>query len=263
MTAHDPTLGSVLFDPPLVRGALLRRHQRFLVDVRLADGRIVVAHCTNTGSLRGCLTEGAPVLIAPAAGAGRRLLWTWKLVRVGKAWVGVDTALAVPLVEEALTRGLLPELSGYGRRIREVPYGVEGRSRIDLLLSRGGRPAPRRGSRRVLFDGDERVYVEVKNTTLAVREGRASYAAFPDAVTERGLKHLHELVHVRRAGHRAAMVYCAQRSDVTRFAPADDIDPAYGTALREAIAQGVEAYALATNTGPRRIHAARRLPLVL
>lgn len=247
------------FDPPLVEGRLVRRYKRFLVDVELDDGQMVTAHCTNTGSLRGCLAPGARVMLAPADAPGRKLRWTWKMVRVGRTWVGVDTGLAVPLVGEALAGGLLSELEGYDRILPEVPYGQQGRSRIDLLLSRGGRPVRRKG-RRTLFDGDERVYVEVKNTTLALPGKRA---AFPDAVTERGRKHLDELIAMVGEGHRAAMVFCAQRSDCRGFVPADEIDPAYGRTLRRAVQAGVEAYAIAVATGPKRARPLRRLPLIL
>jgi sugar fermentation stimulation protein A len=252
----------VRFDPPLVRGHLVRRYKRFLVDVRLSDGAVVTAHCTNTGSLLGCLQSDAPVLLAPAATPGRKLAWTWKMVRAGGAWIGVDTSLAVPLVREALVKGLLPELADYPRVLAEVAYGREGRSRIDLLLSRGGTPAPRAG-RRTLFEGDERVYVEVKNTTLHMDGDGVRRAAFPDAVTERGRKHLLELMEMRRQGHRAAMVYCAQRSDCAALVPADAIDPAYGETLREAVGKGVEVYALAMAMGPRSARPLRRLPVVL
>lgn len=261
------TTEGMRFDPPLVRGRLIRRYKRFMVDVALDDGPTVTAHCTNTGSLAGCLREGAPVLLERASNPSRKLAWTWKMIRLGRTWVGVDTGLAVPLVQEAIGRGRLPELAGYCRIVREVAYGREGRSRIDLLLSRGGQPAEsgagRRPRGRELFVGDERVYVEVKNTTLALQDGAHPHGAFPDAVTERGLKHLHELMHVVEQGHRAAMVYCVQRSDVRAFRPADEIDPAYGRGLRQALEAGVEVYALSTLSGPRRVSLSRRLPLEL
>lgn len=252
------------FDQALVTGTLLRRYKRFFVDVRLDDGSEVVAHCPNTGSLLGCLEPGSPVALAPATGKGRKLAWTWKLVHVGRSWVGVDTALGPRLVHEALEAGRLPELSGYERVLYEVPYGVEGRSRIDLLLSRGGEPLAARGrSARDLRAGDERVYVEVKNTTLAQVHAGRSYGAFPDAVTARGLKHLHELMHVVAQGQRAAMVYCVQRSDCEAFAPARDIDPAYAAGLEEAVAAGVEIYALGAELDCQRVHLTQRLPVVL
>ena len=250
------------FDPPLVRGVFLRRYKRFFVDVRLDDGTEVVAHCPNTGSLTGCLREGAAVMLERAKNPDRKLRWTWKMIRIGRAWVGVDTSIANRLVADAIRGGALPELAGYARTIPEVKYGAEGRSRIDLLLSRGGEPERSGSSRAALlsYQGDERAYVEVKNTTLIIQERRA---AFPDAVTERGRKHLGELTEVVRSGHRAAMVFSIQRADCDAFVPADDIDPAYGQALRRALDAGVEAYALAASIGPRQVRLHRRLPIEL
>jgi len=240
------------FDPPLVPGRFLRRYKRFFVDVQLETGEHVVAHCPNTGALLGCLEVGAQVQLMVAKGPKRSLPFGWKLIRIGDTWVGVDTGLAVPLVEEAIDAGKLPALSGYARRFREVPYGRELGSRIDLLLSRGGQlPQPARGARRtrVLPIDDERIYVEIKNTTL-VRDGTA---LFPDTVTERGQKHLEELMHVVGTGQRAAMVYCVQRSDCRRFEPADHIDPTYGRLLRAAARQGVELYAIRARSSPEGI----------
>jgi sugar fermentation stimulation protein A len=250
----------MLFDPPLVQGRLLRRYKRFFVDVALDRGEQVVAHCPNTGSLLGCLEEGAPVLLLPSDNPKRVLRFTWKMVHIGGAWVGVDTGLAVPLVEEARSLGLLPALAGYERIYREVRYGREARSRIDLLLSRGGRlSAGVTNKARALPEDDERVYVEVKNTTLA----QDGVGMFPDAVTERGQKHLEELMHVVQGGQRAAMVYCVQRADCSVFRPADHIDPTYGKLLRRAQAAGVELYALRARPTPEGITVDAALPIVL
>ncbi|MCA9693680.1 MAG: DNA/RNA nuclease SfsA, partial [Myxococcales bacterium] len=160
------------------------------------------------------------------------------------------------------------QLAGFTRRWRQVPYGAAGRSRVDLLLSRGGRAIA--GAGRVDRQGDARVYVEVKNTTLVYQTGedpRAAgrrLAAFPDAVTERGRKHLHELQHVvTQEGQRAALVLCVQRSDCDAFAPADAIDPAWGSAARAAVAAGVEVYALCGAFAPAGITLDRRLPIEL
>ncbi len=242
------------FVSPLVEGRFLRRYKRFFVDVELSNGEQVVAHCPNTGSLRGCLEEGARVLLVPVADEKRTLKFGWKLIEIADGWVGVDTGLAVPLVEEAIGAGLLPKLTGYPNLYREVRYGRTQTSRIDILLSRGGTQPPSDGKRprkaaRVLPEGDERVYIEVKNTTL-VQDG---VAMFPDAVTERGQKHLEELIDVVQSGQRAAMVFCIQRTDCARFAPADAIDPVYGKLLRAALASGVEAYALRVRPSPTAI----------
>lgn len=242
------------FASPLVRGRFLRRYKRFFVDVELEDGAVVVAHCPNTGALTGCLVEGAPVLLEPSDNPARSLRYTWKFVALGATWVGVDTGLAVPLVARAITEGLLPELAGYTRTLREVKYGAELRSRIDLLLSRGGE-LPEGAGPRTLPTGDERVYIEVKNTTLV----EPPVALFPDAVTERGQKHLEELVHVRRTGQRAAMVYCLQRADCEVFRPARAVDPRYAELLGWAVSQGVEAYAIRAEPSPQGIRLAGRL----
>jgi len=248
----------VRYASDLVPGRLVRRYKRFLVDVRLEDGRDVTAHSNNTGAMSGCLREGARVWLRPVDAPHRKLPFTFTLIQAGRSLVCVDTSLAVPMVREALAAGLLPELEGYSRVLSEVPYGVEGRSRIDLLLSRGGE-LPAKTSGRALPVNDERVYVEVKSTTLV--EGRAS--SFPDAVTTRGQKHLEELIEIVRAGQRAAMIYGVMRSDADHFEPADAIDPTYGRLLRQAVREGVEAYALRARVGPRRLRAVDRLPIRL
>ena len=228
------------FEPPLQQGRFLRRYKRFFMDFEGEDGTSYTAHCPNTGSLQGCLEEGAPVLVQSVDNPQRKLRYGWKAIQIGGAWVGVDTSISNRLVADAIAAGHVPQLAGYDRMISEVRYGRDGGSRIDLLLSRGGVAAGR--GKRALYEGDERVYVEVKNTTLALQKG---CAAFPDAVTERGRKHLLELAAVVEQGHRAAMVFCVQRNDCQRFVVADEIDPAYGESFRQALACGVEAYAFA------------------
>lgn len=254
------------FDPPLTPARFLRRYKRFFVDAVLEDGREVVAHCPNTGSLQGCLVEGATAYLAQATDPARKLQWTWKLVKVDSTWIGVDTGIAPALVHEAISGGVLSELSGYTRVVSEVRYGAEQGSRIDLLLARGGhepvglKPA---AFARAQWEEEERVYVEVKNTTLRLARDGVAQAAFPDAVTERGRKHLHELMHVVDQGHRAAMVFSVQRSDCSAFVPADAIDPAYGKALRKAVKHGVEIYAVAATLDPEQINLTTRLPIEL
>ena len=250
------------FDPPLEPATFVRRYKRFLVDAVLPDGHEVVAHSTNTGALRGCMPQGAPAGLRAADNPKRKLAWTWTLVQLSTGWVVVDTSLAVPMVEEALDAGLLPELGGYARRIREVKYGREGRSRIDLLLAKGGEAPPRIRSGREPWPGESRLYIEVKATTLVEERGGHRVAMFPDAVTERGRKHLEELAEVARTGeHRAAMVYVVQRDDAERFAPAAHVDPAYAQALREALDAGVQAHAFTVRAGLEGVELGRRLPV--
>ncbi|MCB1917386.1 MAG: DNA/RNA nuclease SfsA [Rhodocyclaceae bacterium] len=231
------------FDEPLLEGRLLRRYQRFLADVDTADG-VVTAHCPNTGSMRGCAEPGMRVWLSRARNPGRKLAWTWELVEVAPGVpVGVHTGRANRLVREAIAAGLVGELDGYDSLRGEVRYGAK--SRIDLLLEAAGRPP---------------CFVEVKNVTAAV-DGSIGY--FPDAVTERGRRHLEEMSAEVATGRRAVLVFCVQRADVDEVRPADHIDPAYGRQLRAALACGVEVLALGADVSPREITLVRRLAVGL
>ncbi len=231
------------FAAPLLSGRLIRRYKRFLADVALDEsGEEVVAHCPNPGSMLGLDDPGAEVWLSPATTPGRKLRFSWELVRVGEGLVGINTGRPNAIVEEALAQARVAELAGYPRVRREVPYGRN--SRIDLLL-----------------EGDQRpiCYLEVKNVQLK-REGPAE---FPDAVTARGAKHLVELGDMVEAGHRAVMLYLVQREDCERFRIAADIDPHYAATLETALARGVEALCYACRISPRAIVLERPLPLDL
>ncbi len=231
--------------PPLTEGSLIRRYRRFLADVRLRDGSVVTAHCPNTGSLLGCDRPGAPVWLSRSEAPRRRLAWTWELVEPAPGVrVCIHTGRTNAIVAEAVEGGRIAPLAGYARLRREVRFGREG-SRVDLLLE-----DPVRG----------RCFVEVKHVTAV--DG-AGHAIFPDAVTVRGRRHLRELVHHLRKGDRAVLVFCVARGDARALRPADEIDPAYGAALREALAAGIEAYAYACRVGTRSVAISRQLPLSL
>jgi sugar fermentation stimulation protein A len=230
----------VRFPAAPLTGKLLRRYQRFFAEVELEGGERLVAHCPNTGSLLGCLAPGSPVWLRDSGNPERKLRFTWQAVRVGRAWINVDTSLPNRVVAEAVAAGGVPALAGYAELRREVAYGRG--SRIDLLLD-----DPARGT----------CHVEVKSTTLA-EDGAA---LFPDAVTERGTKHLGELARLARAGRRAVQFFFVSRADVERFRPADAIDPVYGRALRRAVDAGVEVLAYTTRVEARRLELLR--PLVL
>lgn len=210
--------------PELLPGVLLRRYKRFLADVVLDDGATVTAHCANTGSMLGLATPGQRVWLSRASTPGRKLAYTWELVEVAPGVrCGIHTGRANALVEEALGAGLIPALAGWRGLRREARLG-EG-SRSDLLLDFPDGPC----------------HLEVKSVTGAVADGEGF---FPDAVSLRAAKHLKELAARVAAGERAAVVFCAQRPDVASVRPADQIDPGFGQALRQAAARGVELYAL-------------------
>ena len=235
----------MLFSHPLIEGVLIRRYQRFLADVRLADGSDITAHTANTGSMLGCSTPGSRVWLSRASNPARKYPLSWEIVEVAHdVLVGINTALPNRLVQEAIENGVSSELQGYDHIRGEVAYGAE-RSRIDLLLER---------------DADNaRCYVEVKNVPAA---GDLGVAFFPDAVSARGAKHLRELMAVVAAGHRGVLCFCVQRNDAREVRPADAIDPLYGTTLRQAMAAGVEAIAYRAEVNPEGITLRTPLPVV-
>jgi sugar fermentation stimulation protein A len=211
------------FPAPLIRGTLIKRYKRFLADVLLEDGREIVAHCANSGSMLTVCEPGSEVWVSPAANPDRKLQFSWELIRVGRCLVGINTMHPNKLAAEAIADGTIVELQSYATIRREVKYGKN--SRIDLLLESPARPP---------------CFVEVKNVTLVRNK---AFAEFPDSVTARGAKHLDELIDQVALGNRAVMLYLAQRGDCTSFAAAHDIDPAYARGLIAARRAGVEVLA--------------------
>jgi sugar fermentation stimulation protein A len=219
----------------------VKRYKRFLAEVVLDSGEQVTAHVPNTGSMKSTDAPGSPVALSHHPDPNRKLKWTLELVRVGRSWVGVNTARPNRIVEEAIAAGRIGPLRGYPEIRREVRYGE--RSRVDLLLE------GKKG----------RCYVEVKNVTY--REGRQGL--FPDAVTERGAKHLIELREVVRQGHRGVIFFLVNRDDCSSFGPAREIDPRYGELLEEVASQGVEALAYRVRNTLRESAIDRKLRVVL
>jgi len=231
------------FQTPLIHGILLRRYKRFLADVRLPDGREVVAHCPNPGAMTGLCDVGATVWLEPNNDPKKKLKYGWRLIEVdGGVLTGIDTAVPNRVVGEALRAAKVAQLAAYGTVKSEVKYGEN--SRIDFLLTQAGLPD---------------AYVEVKSVTL---RRAADLAEFPDCVTTRGAKHLRELGDMVLQGHRAVMLYLLQRGDCSRFAVAADLDPAYGEAYQAARAIGVEMICYGTDISPEGVWLADPVPLV-
>lgn len=234
------------FPDPLLRGRLIRRYKRFLADIELDSGETVTAHCANPGSMMGLAEPGLEAWLSPARNPARKLRYSWEMVATPEGLVGINTALPNKLVEEAISAGRIPELMGYADMRREVPYGKN--SRIDLLLTGGNGPT---------------CHVEVKSVTLRRRAtDDGGLAEFPDSVTARGTKHLVELTDIVRNGGRAAMLFLVQRQDCTRFAIAEDIDPAYGAALGQARKAGVEMLCYTCTLSPYAIEVSKALPFL-
>lgn len=228
--------------PELIRGTLVKRYKRFMADVELKNGKMVTAHCPNSGSMQECCEPGRPVYLSFHNNPKRKLKYTWELIEMPTSLVGVNTQIPNKLVTKAIKTGLIGELDGYDGVVREVK--TPNNSRLDILLSRGE---------------TNFCFVEIKNCTL-VKDG---IAFFPDAVTSRGLKHLVELRSLVAQNTRCVMFYLIQRMDAHRFQPADQIDPAYGRELRRAVANGVETIAYDVRIDLASITINRKIPCCL
>ncbi len=204
---------------PLVEARFVRRYKRFFVDVRMADGTIVTAHCANTGAMTGCTAPDAPVRLSRAANPKRKLRWSLEQIQVGGHWILAHTARPNTIVAEALHAGQIPSLRGYTSIERERRLGE---SRIDFRLHGPEQPP---------------TWVEVKNVTLLEADG---VLRFPDAITARGRRHLDELASRARLGERAMLLLHVGHSGGERVGPARHVDPAWGQALDAALSAGVE-----------------------
>lgn len=231
------------FHAPLVRGTLVQRYKRFMADVVLDTGETITAHCANSGAMAGLKAPGSTVWLSPAANPDRKLKYSWELIEADGHLVGINTMHPNHIVAEAIGGGAIAPLTGYASLRQEVKYGRN--SRIDILLEDPARPP---------------CYVEVKNVHLR-RDG--ALAEFPDAVTERGAKHLVELGDMVEAGHRAVMLYLVQRMDCDRFAIAGDVDPTYDAGLKVARERGVEVLCYACRLTTEEITVDRALELTI
>lgn len=236
------------FDPPLVSAQLMRRYKRFLADVTFDDQPDpATAHCGNPGSMIGLAEPGSTVWLSPNQNPKAKLDWRWELIETATSLVSVNTNRANLIVAEGLKANKIEELKGYSTIRPEVRYGAN--SRIDFLLEEAEQPP---------------AYVEVKSVTLKRPYGaRPDAAEFPDAVTQRGAKHLRELQEVVKTGSRAVMLFLVQRDDCRYFTTANDIDPVYATELILARDAGVEILCYACRVTPQSIELRNRLPIEL
>jgi sugar fermentation stimulation protein A len=210
---------------------LIQRYKRFLADVILPNSETITVHCPNTGSMKNCIQPMGSCWYTTSTSLARKYPNTLEVVTTPSGnLAGINTARSNGLVEAAICAGVIGELQGYENIRREVVYGSE-KSRVDFVLERGR----------------EKCFVEVKNVTLMDAKGQG---LFPDAVSDRGTKHLRELMQMVCEGHRAVLLYCVQHTGIEWVEPADGIDPLYAKTLREAVAVGVEVIAYGADIKP-------------
>ncbi|MGH7193733.1 MAG: DNA/RNA nuclease SfsA, partial [Candidatus Saccharimonadales bacterium] len=233
------------FFPELERGHLLVRYKRFLADIETDSGEKLTIHCPNTGSMFNCMAPGGQIWFSRSNDPKRKLPGTWEISETPQGrFACVNTGRANKLVEEALLAGVISELSGFTALKREVAYGQEN-SRVDFRLDYPSGP----------------VFLEVKSVTLGFDD--SPIAAFPDAVTQRGARHLRELATLAREGVRAVLLYCVNLTGVDAVRPAEEIDPSYAAALREAVTAGVQVMAYGVHLTSEEVRIDRRLDVCL
>jgi sugar fermentation stimulation protein A len=206
----------------IVRGFFQERPNRFLAIVKIKD-RVLPTFLPNPGRMHELLIPGTEVFLRKAVKENRKTSFDLIGVMHNGQRVSLDSRVSNKLVLEALKNKDIPELSEYNRIKPEFSYG---HSRLDFLLT----------------NEHERCLLEVKSSTLV----KGKVAMFPDAVTERGRRHVNELAAAKKEGYRAGVIFLVQRTDAHSFTPCDETDPEFGKALRKAVKEGVEAYAYTT-----------------
>lgn len=205
------------------KAGFIRRIKRFTIEAEALDGpdkgTVLRAHTNNTGSMLGLLRPGTTLLLSPAANPNRKLQYTLEALELTDTMVGVNTLTPNRMLHLAWQTKAMPELAGYDTFQKEAKRG---NSRLDAFLS-----GPK---------GE--LWVECKNVTLVEDQ----IACFPDAVTERGQKHIHELISLATTGARVALFFLIQRTDGRCFGPADFVDPVYADLFYKALDKGVEVW---------------------
>lgn len=219
---------------PIVKGIFLVRLNRFaaLVEVKGEKTKVFVP---NSGRMEELLLPGVMVGLKKVPVPSRQTIYDLVLVEHGDILVCVDARLPNQIVLQMLAREF-PAPS-----IQSEPRYRGGR--FDFFCKNGG----------------EGLFVEAKSVTL-VKEGKG---LFPDAPTERGRRHLKKLMQAVGEGYRARVIFVVQRSDARAFAPHDEMDPAFGQALRQAVVAGVEVEAWRCRVESGKVVVDRPLPLLL
>ena len=193
--------------------------------------------------MKTCLGENWPALLSFHDSPTRKLKYSFEMIFNGKTWIGINTGLTNGLAIEAIENGVIKELQGYTDLKPEAKIG---QSRIDILLSNG-------------TAAENKCYVEVKNVTLIDGE---NHCLFPDSVTERGQKHLNELMELKSQGIRTVMLFIVQREDCIQFKIDNDLDPIYCKLLKEAIKRGVEVLVYQCKLTPEEIVVDHKIEII-
>lgn len=224
----------------LLEGVFIKRINRFIAHISI-EGKIQEVHVANTGRMRELLTEGARVIVRRVNNLNRKTNYDLVMVYKDGVLVLIDSKIPNVLLEKAFREGSLVDFSSYHHIKREVGYG---NSRFDMALT----------------NNHENVLIECKCVTL-VKEN--NLASFPDAPTERGRRHIYELIEAKGEGYRTAVIFVIQRDDAEVFTPNRDMDEEFADAVKKAHGMGVEFYAYTCNVTLERITIKEKIPVII
>ena len=201
------------FENELISGELIKRYKRFFVDIKIKN-KVITAHCPNTGSMLGLLNKGNKVWVTKTNNIHRKLKYTLQIIEVNGKKVGVNTHLTNKIFYEALLDKKIINLDKQDKILSEKKFSEK--TRFDFLIKKNNKD----------------IFIEVKNVTLSREK---NIAEFPDAVTQRGSKHINELIEAKKKGFDVILAFIIQREDCQKFKIADDIDPEYKKLLTFAL----------------------------
>ena len=228
------------FTKSLIKGKLIKRYKRFFADVKI-NKEVVTAHCPNTGSMKGLLNTGSDVYLLPNNDPKRKLKYGLEIIKSRKNLVGVNTHMANRIVEHALENNLIKELKNNDIIKPEVFYNKE--TRFDFLIEKN----------------KQKSFVEVKNVTLFRNKDTAE---FPDAVTERGTKHLLTLIDAIKKGYKSYLLFLVQIQNMEKFKIAKDIDSDYYDNYLKAKKAGVIFLAYRCDISSKKIFIDKKLKII-
>lgn len=224
----------------LLEGIFVERINRFIAHVLIEDG-IHKVHVANTGRMKELLIAGAKVIVRRVDNPNRKTSFDLVMVYKDKTLVLIDSKMPNLLLERAIRECSLEEFGKYDYIKREVRYG---NSRFDIAL----------------INERENLLIECKCATLVKENG---IATFPDAPTERGRRHIYELIKAKEEGYRSAVFFIIQRDDAKSFTPNRAMDPAFADAVKEAFEAGVEFYAYICTVSAKEIKIKEKIPFII
>ncbi|HCV41994.1 MAG TPA: DNA/RNA nuclease SfsA [Bacteroidetes bacterium] len=231
----------MLFSSPLIKGTLVKKYRRSIVDVRLEDGTLVTAHCPTMGIMNAVPDTGRPVMLSDSGLETRRHKLTWELIQIDGTWVGVNSSLPRKVLVEAIQQRLIPSLKGFTDIQVDATYGHG--NKIDVMLQ---------GMEHNCFI-----------STFQVTWVENNVALFPDTPSPRMTKSVQQLTEIAKQGHRAVAFFFVQRGDCSLFKPAEHVDKDFLKSMLAAQSAGVELMVYRAHVTPKAITLGTPLPYSL